>query len=91
MELAHRGSVKNSPTGRAAAIAAIKRSSAVVLGTLVGVARTLPSRLAGLLAAWRQRAEEQRYLGDLNDYYLKDLGLSRGDVAPDETELFWRR
>lgn len=54
---------------------------------LVGVARAARS----LLAAWRRHTEEQRYLGDLNDYYLKDIGLSRSDVTPDETELFWRR
>ena len=87
MELAQRGSAKSSPTRHSAAIAAIKRLSAIVLGALVGVARALPS----LLAAWRRRAEEQRYLSDLNDYCLKDLGLSRSDVAPDKTELFWRR
>jgi uncharacterized protein YjiS (DUF1127 family) len=77
MELAQHGSVKGSPTRQAVPIAAIKRLSAIVLGALVGVGRALPS----LLAAWRRHAEEQRYLCDLNDYCLRDLGLSRSDVA----------
>lgn len=87
MELAQRRSIKGPPTRRAATIAAIKGATAIVLGALACVARAVPS----LLAAWRQHAEEQRYLGNLNDYCLRDLGLSRSDVAPNETELFLRR
>jgi uncharacterized protein YjiS (DUF1127 family) len=86
MELTQRGSAKNSPTRQAATIAAIKRLSAIVLGTFVGLAR----RLRSLLAAWRQHAEEQRYLSDLNDYYLKDIGLSRSEATRDEAAPFWR-
>jgi len=77
MQLAQTGSVKSFSTKTAAAIAAIKRQSAIMLSTLAGAARALPP----LIAAWRRHAEEQRYLGDLNDYCLKDIGLSRGDIA----------
>jgi len=53
--------------------------------------RSHAARLRDLLVAWRQDAAEQRYLADLSDYYLKDMGLSRDDVAHDSTRSFWRR
>jgi uncharacterized protein YjiS (DUF1127 family) len=47
-------------------------------------------RMAGLLSAWRQDAADRRYLSGLNEYYLRDIGLAREDVAPDPTRTFWR-
>jgi uncharacterized protein YjiS (DUF1127 family) len=37
------------------------------------------------LSAWRQNAASWRQLATLNDYYLKDLGLSRHDFPPDSS------
>jgi uncharacterized protein YjiS (DUF1127 family) len=49
------------------------------------------SRFAGLirlLSAWRRIAASQRDLATLNEYYLKDIGLSRHDVPPDSSPPF---
>ena len=55
---------------------------------------TSPCAIAGLrwlirrLSAWRQNAASWRHLETLNDYYLKDLGLSRHDFPPDSFPPF---
>jgi len=48
-------------------------------------------RWVDLLLAWRRCAAERRYLADLNDYYLKDIGLSRSDTMGDEIDPYRRR
>lgn len=53
--------------------------------------RACLSGLVHLVSAWRRHAAEQRYLAELNDYYLKDVGLTRDDTMRDSTESFWRR
>jgi uncharacterized protein YjiS (DUF1127 family) len=45
-------------------------------------------RLIHWLSAWRQNAASWRHLETLNDYYLKDLGLSRHDFPPDSFPPF---
>ena len=40
------------------------------------------------LSAWRQDAASGRDLAMLNEYYLKDIGLSRHDVPPDSSPPF---
>jgi uncharacterized protein YjiS (DUF1127 family) len=44
-----------------------------------------------LLQSWWQSAKERRYLASLNDHDLRDLGLSRDDVACPPTHFFWRQ
>lgn len=56
-----------------------------------GVGRAFLSRLAKAISDWRQSAADGNRLADLSDYYLKDIGLSRGDEVRDPRELFWRR
>jgi drug/metabolite transporter (DMT)-like permease/uncharacterized protein YjiS (DUF1127 family) len=63
---------------------------AVFTGILIASTEMPPLRWLDLFLIWRERAAEQRCLGDLNDYYLRDIGLSRSDVARD-SELHWRR
>lgn len=63
-------------------------------------ASTLRSRSAdvlGLLAGavnqvflWAERAAERRHLAGLGDHVLKDIGLSRADVARESSKPFWR-
>jgi len=48
-------------------------------------------RARDLFLAWRQAAAEQRYLADLSDHDLRDLGLSREDVARPPSQFFWRQ
>jgi uncharacterized protein YjiS (DUF1127 family) len=45
-------------------------------------------RLIRRLIAWRRNAASQRDLATLNEYYLKDLGLSRHDLPPDSSSPF---
>ena len=41
-----------------------------------------------LFLIWRERAAEQRCLADLNDHYLKDIGLTRSDLFMAGTMTF---
>jgi uncharacterized protein YjiS (DUF1127 family) len=43
-----------------------------------------------LVLAWHERARQRRQLQSLNDYMLKDLGLSRADVEGEAQKPFWR-
>ena len=47
-------------------------------------------RLIGLVAAWRDRARERHQLAWLDDHALRDMGLSRCDVAEEVGKPFWR-
>ncbi|MBA4095740.1 MAG: hypothetical protein C0484_03090 [Rhodospirillum sp.] len=40
------------------------------------------------LSAWRRNAASWRQLATLNDYYLRDLGLSRHDFPPSSSPPF---
>jgi uncharacterized protein YjiS (DUF1127 family) len=56
--------------------------------------RTPPRWLSWLIDGlweWRHAAADWRYLAGLNDYYLRDLGLSRHDVDQDamSRDRFW--
>jgi uncharacterized protein YjiS (DUF1127 family) len=59
----------------------------------------LPARLAPrawltrafeLALIWLERARQRRQLAELSDYMLKDIGLSRADVAGETAKAFWR-
>ena len=47
-------------------------------------------RLFDALLAWQQRAAERRHLAALDDRLLKDMGLSRADVAQELEKPMWR-
>jgi uncharacterized protein YjiS (DUF1127 family) len=44
--------------------------------------------LIDLMSTWRRDAANRRYLATLNEYNLKDLGLSRHDLPPDSSPPF---
>lgn len=46
--------------------------------------------LAGQIALWWSRARERRALAALNEYQLRDVGLTRADVAREIAKPFWR-
>lgn len=50
----------------------------------------LPGRLLAHLLRWQERAEQRRTLQQLDDHMLRDLGLSRADVAGEADKPFWR-
>ena len=39
---------------------------------------------------WAERARQRRQLAGLNDYMLRDIGLTRADVAGETRKPFWR-
>lgn len=62
------------------------------------VSRSRPFRAAPLAAALRlvawgarclERARQRRLLAELDDRRLRDLGLSRADVAREAAKPFW--
>ena len=42
-----------------------------------------------LLFTWQERADQRHALAMLEDYQLRDIGLSRADVAREATKPFW--
>ena len=49
-----------------------------------------PVQLTDLLLLWMQRARQRRSLDSLSDHVLKDVGLSRADVAGESGKRFWQ-
>ena len=49
------------------------------------------SAIIDLLQAWRRLAAERRHLAGLNDYHLRDLGLSRTDLEDASPPVLWFR
>ena len=49
----------------------------------------LPKAL-NVLFIWRDRVRDRQMLGDLNDHYLRDIGLSRYDIMLERSKPFWR-
>ncbi len=43
-----------------------------------------------ILLQWQQRASQRSHLAALGDHLLKDMGLSRADVAREASKPFWR-
>jgi uncharacterized protein YjiS (DUF1127 family) len=38
---------------------------------------------------WAERARQRRQLAELDDYMLRDIGLTRSDVANEIRKPFW--
>jgi uncharacterized protein YjiS (DUF1127 family) len=53
----------------------------------VGAAALL---VADLVSTWYLRARERRHLKALDDYMLKDIGITRADVEFEVQKHFWR-
>ena len=41
-------------------------------------------------STWRRRSADRRDLAQLDDYLLRDIGLSHGDRAREVSKPFWR-
>ena len=52
--------------------------------------RVLLIGLVDLLIAWQERAIQRHRLGGLDERGLKDVALSRADIAPEVAKPFWR-
>jgi len=58
-----------------------------------GIGRVLTSvvtRGFELLLIWQEREFQRRTLEGLDDHALRDIGLSRADVAREADKPFWR-
>lgn len=56
-------------------------------------ARAGLGRIIELIARWRRRAaarRELRALCELDDYILRDIGLTRSELRDEATRPFWR-
>jgi uncharacterized protein YjiS (DUF1127 family) len=40
---------------------------------------------------WAERARQRRQLAELNDYLLRDIGLTRTEVASEIRKSFWQQ
>jgi uncharacterized protein YjiS (DUF1127 family) len=49
------------------------------------------ARIPRHLGEWRERARSRRLLLQLDDRMLRDVGLSRADVARECDKYFWQR
>lgn len=61
------------------------RLTEVGLGSLTFI-RSMLSRSR----RWRQRAQDLRYLSELDDHVLSDIGLRRWDVTREASKPFWQ-
>jgi uncharacterized protein YjiS (DUF1127 family) len=43
-----------------------------------------------LMLIWRARASQRRALAELDDRWLRDVGLTRGDAQREVRKPFWR-
>ncbi len=58
--------------------------------------RALPLRATGhailrTLAAWRDRSRQRRVLAELDERMLRDIGVTRADIAWEVNKSFWQR
>jgi uncharacterized protein YjiS (DUF1127 family) len=51
---------------------------------------SLAQRLVDGVLAWQERARQRHALAALDDYLLRDMGISRADVVMETTKPFWR-
>ncbi len=49
------------------------------------------SHLIALVQEWRTVARQRRSLAALDDWTLKDIGITRADVERETAKPFWRR
>lgn len=64
------------------------RSNVIPLGRRSGAGKLLG--LLAMVEVWTSRHRQRRALLELNDYMLKDIGLSRCDALCEGRKPFWR-
>jgi uncharacterized protein YjiS (DUF1127 family) len=48
------------------------------------------ARVAEIGLTWLERSRQRRHLAELNDYMLRDIGLTRVDAWTEAEKPFWR-
>ena len=51
---------------------------------------SLAQRVVDGVLAWQERARQRHTLASLDDYLLRDMGISRSDVSTESGKPFWR-
>jgi uncharacterized protein YjiS (DUF1127 family) len=59
-------------------------------GPVVAAGQAVLSSLAGTIAAWLNRQQGRRDLGELDDRLLADVGIARQDALCEARKPFWR-
>lgn len=54
------------------------------------IVRVWLAAIVGTLLVWQERASQRHALAALDDRLLKDMGISRADVAREVGKPFWR-
>jgi uncharacterized protein YjiS (DUF1127 family) len=62
---------------------------AVIRAPARGSTIAAAARLLALLSTWIDRSRQRRHLQRLSDDRLKDIGLTRADVAREAGKSFW--
>jgi uncharacterized protein YjiS (DUF1127 family) len=62
----------------------------IVMRERTATAPTLRTRLIESLRAWQQRRRSRRDLLMLDDHLLRDIGLTRDQIATESSKPFWR-
>ncbi len=60
------------------------------LHRLLAIGRTVFIVIGRTLPLWRDRARQRAHLASLDDRMLRDIGLSRVEVAREASKPFWR-
>lgn len=55
-----------------------------------GIVRWVVTHTIGLVLTWQQRACERRQLASMDEFGLKDIGLTRADVQRESDKPFWQ-
>jgi uncharacterized protein YjiS (DUF1127 family) len=55
-----------------------------------GGVRWVVARAIGLVLTWQQRARERHQLASMDEFGLKDIGLTRVDVLRESDKPFWQ-
>ena len=59
--------------------------------TLPRAAASVLAAVADLVGHWRRPASDRRHLATLDDFMLRDIGVSRADVEVELSKPFWRQ
>ena len=76
-------------TQRRAFLPPLGESRPPSLGLRMGL-RAVLLRMVDCVLTWQERASQRTALASLEDHMLKDIGLSRADVAREASRPFWR-
>ena len=60
------------------------------LRRLVATGRTVFTVIGRTLSLWQDRARQRAHLASLDDRILRDIGISRVEVAREASKPFWR-